>query len=151
VVAIKIFLAIIKAQFNAHVKIFRSDNGSEFFNSQCSDLFKNLGIIHQSSCVHTPQQNGIVEKKHRHILNVARAIRFESNMPIQYWGKCVVAAVYLLNRLPSSAINGKTPYEMLHSKPPSLSHLRIIGCLCYTTRLVKRDKFTPRADACVLM
>lgn len=142
---------MIKTQFDAHVKIIRSDNGTEFFNSQCSVLFKDLGIIHQSSCVHTPQQNGIVERKHRHILNVARANRFESKIPIKYWGKCVVAAVYLLNRLPCVAVDGKTPYEVLHSKPPSLIHLRIIGCLCYASSIPKGDKFTERAKPAVLM
>lgn len=72
-------------------------------------------------------------------------------MPIKYWGKCVLAAVYLLNRLPSSDINGKTPYELLYSKSPSLSHLRVIGCLCYASSVPKGDKFSERAKSAVLM
>ena len=60
IVAIKIFLSMIKTQFNSHVKVVRSDNGTEFLNSQCGDLFNHLGILHQSSCPHTPQQNGVV-------------------------------------------------------------------------------------------
>lgn len=150
-VAVKHFLIMIKTQFNAHVKVVRSDNGTEFFNSQCMSMFQDLGIIHQSSCVHTPQQNGVVERKNRHILNVAKAIRFESHMPLKYWGKCVVAAVYLLNRSPSSALNVKIPYEVLYSKPPSLSHLRVIGCLCYASTVPKGDKFAERAKPAILM
>lgn len=78
---------------------------------------------------------------------MARAIRFESGIG----GKCVTAAVYLLNRLLSSAIKGKTPYDILYSKT-SLSHLRIIGCLCYASSIIpKGDKFAERAKSAVLM
>ena len=66
------FLAYIKNQFNAALKCFRSDNGTEFL--ALSSLFMSKGIIHQKSCVYTPQQNGVVERKHQHILNVARAL-----------------------------------------------------------------------------
>jgi len=144
-VAIKVFLSMIKTQFGAHIKVVRSDNGTEFFNSQYIQLFHDLGILHQSSCPHTPQQNGVVERKHRHILNIARAIRFQSQLPIRYWGYCIKAALYLMNRLPSSTIANKSPYELLHSKIPTLSHLKVIGCLCYTSVLPKGDKFAERA------
>ncbi|XP_070013777.1 uncharacterized protein [Nicotiana sylvestris] len=60
------------------VRILRSDNGTEFFNSECNNLFQLYGMIHQSSYVHTPQQNGVVERKHRHILEVAREIRLQA-------------------------------------------------------------------------
>lgn len=93
-----------KNQFGTMVKILRSDDGIEFFNSQCNELLQNVGIAHQSSCIHTPQQNGIVERKHRHILDVARVLRFQSHMPVKYWGICTTAAVYLINRIPSLAI-----------------------------------------------
>ena len=76
IVVLKDFLLEVKNQFGTTVKTLRSDNGREFFNSQCSDLLSSLGIIHQSSCPYTPQQNGVVERKHRHILEVARALKF---------------------------------------------------------------------------
>ncbi|XP_069148012.1 uncharacterized protein [Solanum lycopersicum] len=59
------------------VKVLRSDNGGEFFNTQCKELFDHHGIVHQSSCLHTPQQNGVLERKHRHILETDRAIPFQ--------------------------------------------------------------------------
>lgn len=58
---------MITTQFGIHVKVVRSDNGTNFFSSQCIQLFNDLGILHQSSCSHIPQQNGVVERKHRHI------------------------------------------------------------------------------------
>lgn len=71
---ISIYLAYIKNHFNSTPKTIRSDNGIEFFNSTCAQLFHKLGILHKKSMVDTPQQNGVVEKKHRHLLETARSL-----------------------------------------------------------------------------
>lgn len=98
-------------------------------------LLKSLGIVHQSSCVYTPQQNGVVERRHRYILDTARAIKFQASVPLRFWGDCVATAVYLINRLPSQTLHGKVPVE-IHSKSSSdLSHLKVFGCLGYVTSL----------------
>ena len=112
---------MIQNQFGVQVKILRSDNVAEFINSKCKELFQSLGVIHQSSYPYTLQQNGVVERRHRQILNVARAIGFQSQMPIRIWGLNVTAAIYLINRLPSVSIGGKSPYEMLLCKVLSLT------------------------------
>lgn len=62
-VVIKQFIVYVKTQFGRFVKVIRSDNGTEFVNSVCKELFNNFGIIHQKSCAYTPQQNGVVERK----------------------------------------------------------------------------------------
>lgn len=103
------------------------------------------GILHETSCVATPQQDGHVERKHRHILNMARALRFEANLPIRFWGECVLAATHLINRTPTIANNGVTPYEILYGKPPTYDYLKIFGCLCYVKNPSKQlDKFAPK-------
>lgn len=100
----------------------------------------------------TPQQNGKVERKHRHILNVARALRFQENLPISFWGECILATTHIINRTPTLANKGSTPYEMLFNKTPSYDHLRCFGCLCYVRNVSKdKDKFDPRAEQCVFM
>ena len=76
VVMLKDFVSLVRNQFDVGIKCIRTDNGTEFFNNQMDDLFKDNGIIHQSSCVYTPQHNGVVERKHRFILDMARALRF---------------------------------------------------------------------------
>lgn len=74
---------MIKTQFGSLVKTVKSYNSIKIFNTQCKDLFQRLGIICQSS-VYTPQQNGIVERENKYILNVSRAIRFQSHMYIEF-------------------------------------------------------------------
>ncbi|KAJ0764103.1 putative RNA-directed DNA polymerase [Helianthus annuus] len=138
-------------QFEKKIKIIRSDNGTEFVNNQMNLFCKSKGILHQTSCAYTPQQNGVVERKHRHLLNTARALMFQSNLPLKYWSDCVLTAVYLINRLPSSVLNGRSPYEVVFGFKPSLDHLRNFGCLCFSTILSESDKFAYHADKCVLI
>ncbi|KAL0438874.1 UNVERIFIED_CONTAM: Retrovirus-related Pol polyprotein from transposon RE1 [Sesamum latifolium] len=146
------FLASIHTQFNTRVKIVRSDNGSEFVNTSCRTLFDSLGILHQRSCPHTPQQNGVIERKHKHLLNVARSLLHQASLPKQFWGYCILAAAYLINRLPTPVLHWKSPYETLYHKPPSLDHLRTFGCLCYATNVTPhKDKFDPRASKCIFV
>nr|GMD19088.1 Retrovirus-related Pol polyprotein from transposon TNT 1-94 [Ipomoea batatas] len=98
----KSFHAYALTQFEVRIKAFRSDNGHEF---KLNEFFSENGIIHQKSCVNTPQQNAIVERKHQHILNVARSLRFQAHLPLECWGHCVMHAVYIINRLPSPVIS----------------------------------------------
>ncbi|KAI3730698.1 hypothetical protein L1987_61872 [Smallanthus sonchifolius] len=149
--SIEIFCTMIKTQFDRHVKVFRSDNGTEFVNNQMSDFVKKNGIIHQTSCAHTPQQNDIVERKHRHLLNVARTLLFQSGVPLGFWSDCVLTAAYLINRTPSSILNGKSPYELMFNFQPSLNHLRVFGCLCFSTILNNTNKFAFHAEKCVFI
>ena len=114
-------------------------------------LFREHGIMHQSSCVHSPQQNGVVERKHRSILDMARALRFQACIPIRFWGMCVSAAVYILNRLPTKLHKAKSSYEVLYGQVPSLDHVRVLGSLCYATDPKRLDKFAPRAIPAVHM
>lgn len=91
-------------------------------------LYTKWGIIHHRTYIHT-QQNGIAERKHRHILEVARAIRFQGHTPIRFWGHCIIIAAYIINRLTTPVLLGKSPYEAFHKCQPSLHHMRVLGCL----------------------
>ncbi|CAA7019035.1 unnamed protein product [Microthlaspi erraticum] len=144
------FFSMVERQFNRKVQTFRSDNGTEF--TSLTNYFLQHGILHKTSCVGTPQQNGRAERKHRHILNVARALRFQSNLPIEFWGECILTAGYLMNRTPSAVLQGKTPFEMLYQKVPDYTHLRVFGSLCYShNQAHKGDKFASRSRKCVFI
>ncbi|KAL4363042.1 hypothetical protein GQ457_04G026360 [Hibiscus cannabinus] len=137
------FISMVKRQFDFDLKIFRSDNAQEL---KFTDLFARMGIIHQFSCVETPQQISVVERKHQHLLAVARALFFQSRVPIRFWGDCVLTATYIINRLPNPVLHNKSPYEVLYAQVPSYSNLRTFGCLCFVSTLkVNRNKFTERA------
>lgn len=114
--------------------------------------FRDKGILHQTSCVATPQQNGRVERKHRHILNVSRALLFQGSLPTKFWGEAVMTATHLINRTPSAVLQGRTPYELLYGEKPCYDRLRVFGSLCYThLRLRDKDKFGPRSRHCIFV
>ncbi|KAG7598819.1 F-box associated interaction domain [Arabidopsis suecica] len=144
------YISLIERQFDKKLKTLRSDNGSEFLS--LGDFFREKGIIHETSCVGTPQQNGRVERKHRHILNVARALRFQANLPVEFWGFCALTAGYLINRTPSMILKGKTPFELLYQRTPPMNHLRVFGCLCYVhNQKHGGDKFASRSNKSVFL
>lgn len=104
IIVLRNFLKLIQTQFNRNVKIIRTDNGTEFVNAECSILFQDYGILYQRTYVYTSQQNGIAERKHIHILEIARAMRFQGSIPLMFWGHCLLAVVYVMNRLPSRVL-----------------------------------------------
>jgi len=113
-------------------------------------IFNKFGILHQRTCVETPQRNSVVERKHQHILNITRNLMIQFGLPKAYWSYVVSYVVYIINRLPSTVINYKTPYELLYKTPPTYLNLRIFGSLCFASTLENnRTKLEPRARKCV--
>jgi len=147
---IKQFFAMVHRQHNKQIKILRSDNGTEFRGLK--SYFQESGILHQTSIRYTPQQNGRVERKHRHILKVARALRFQANLPLKFLGECILTVVYLINRTPSMLLDGKTPYDVLFDAKPAYTQIRTFGYLCYALNENRgRDKFDSRSRKCIFV
>lgn len=133
---------MVETQFGTKIKTIRSDNGKEF---DMRDFFLKRGIIHHKTCVKTPQQNAIAERKHQHILNVARVLKFLSGISLKYWNHCVLTAVYLINRTPSPLPNDRSPFEILFKTKPNYTRHKVFGCLAFATTLANgKHKFDPR-------
>ncbi|CAL2271706.1 unnamed protein product [Prunus armeniaca] len=90
-----------KTQFNDQIQILRSDNGGEFVNHDFQTYFQQHGIIHETTCPQTPQQNGVAKRKNRHLLEIARALLIGAHVPRHHWDDAIVTAVHLINRMPS--------------------------------------------------
>ena len=143
------FIASIETQYNRKVKVIRSDNGPEFL---MHSFYVLKGIIHQTTCVETPEQNGITERKHQHLLNVTRALLFQANLPPSFWCYALTHATYLVNCIPTPFLHGISPYEKLHGHSVDISDLRVFGCLCYVNTLkANRKKLDPRAHPCIFI
>lgn len=80
------------------MKVFRSDNGTQYIKRNFSDFGKSKEILHQTTCRNTPEQNGVSERKNRHMLEVTRSRLFQSSVSKIYWSDAILTAVYLINR-----------------------------------------------------
>lgn len=142
---LKDFLQIVERQYNVKVKIIRSDNTLELGKGiEQAKFYQNQEILHQTSCVDTPQQNEVVERKYRYLLEIARALLFQSKLFKSYWGECMLIATHLINRFPSSVLKEMSPYQILFGKSPNYTVLRSFDCLCYASTLKNTSKFDPR-------
>ncbi|CAA0809346.1 Uncharacterized mitochondrial protein AtMg00710, partial [Striga hermonthica] len=143
---------MVEVQFGVKVKQIRTDNGGEFVNKEMEMLLKDNGIVHQRTCPYTPQQNSVVERKHRSILEVARSLAFQCKLQRNLWPYSLLAAVQIINTLPSEKLKWKSPYELLHGSEPAYGMFNVFGCLCYASRLgPNRKKFDERAMPCVFL
>jgi hypothetical protein len=132
-------------EFGLRIKKIRSDNGTEFKNSQIEGFLEEEGIKHEFSFPYTPQQNGVVERKNRTLLDMARTMLDEYKTPDQFWVEAINTACYAINRLYLHRILKKTSYELLTGKKPNVSYFRFFGSKCFI--LVKRgrkSKFAPK-------
>ncbi|KAK8924049.1 hypothetical protein KSP39_PZI019433 [Platanthera zijinensis] len=143
---------MVSTQFSASIKILRSDNGREYINSSFDHYLTTHGIIHQTSCAHSPSQNGVAERKNRHLLDVTRCLLLTMHLPKFYWGDAVLTAAYLINRLPSPVLGNQTPLTTLGVSLTSSLPPRIFGSTCFVhIPSPGRSKLDPRALKCVFI
>ena len=146
------FRALIKTQHSAVIKCFRCDLGGEYTSNDFAQLLASDGTIHQSSCTDTPQQNGVAERKHRHIVETARSLLLSAQVPSVFWGEAVLTAVYVINRIPTALNSGVSPFQKLYGHQPNYSALRVFGCTCFVLRPhVERNKLGPKSAICVFL
>ncbi|GJY31970.1 retrovirus-related pol polyprotein from transposon TNT 1-94 [Tanacetum coccineum] len=141
------FLKQIQVGLNKTVRFIRTDNGTEFVNQVMSEYYEGVGIFHQTSIPRTPQQNGIVERRNRTLVEAARTMMIFSKAPMFLWAEAVATACYTQNRSLIHTRHNKTPYELVHDKKPDLTFFRVFGALCYPTNDSENlGKFQAKAD-----
>ncbi|GJQ94138.1 ribonuclease H-like domain-containing protein [Tanacetum coccineum] len=136
-----LFRNYVRTQFKCEIKSFQCDHGGEFDNHAFHKLFNDNGIQFRFSCPRTSQQNGKSERMIRTINNLIRTLLFQAHLPPNYWTEALNMAVYLLNILPSRAINNEIPFTRLFGAQPDYSVLRVFGCLLFP-HIVKSQTWT---------
>jgi transposase InsO family protein len=142
---LKRFLRRAQNEFELKVKKIRSDNGSEFKNLQVEEFLEEEGIKHEFSTPYTPQQNGVVERKNRTLIDMVRTMLGEFKTPERFWSEAVNTAYHAINQLYLHRLLKKTSYELLTGNKPNVSYFRVFGSKCYI--LVKKgrhSKFAPK-------
>ncbi|GJX72044.1 retrovirus-related pol polyprotein from transposon TNT 1-94 [Tanacetum coccineum] len=125
------FLKQIKAGLNKTVKYTCTDNGTKFFNQVLTEYYESVGIFHQKSVPRTPQQNNIVERRNRTLVEAARTMLIFSRALMFLWAEAVATACYTQNQFLIHTRHNKTQYELVHEKKPDLTFLPVFGALCY--------------------
>ncbi|GKE11398.1 integrase, catalytic region, zinc finger, CCHC-type containing protein [Tanacetum coccineum] len=125
---------MIQVRLKETVRRIRTDNGTEFVNQTLREYYEKVGISHEISVARSLQQNGVVERQNCMLIEVARTMLIYAKSPLFLWAEAVATACYTQNRSMIRRRHGKTPYELLHNKPPDLSYLHVFGALYYPTK-----------------
>jgi hypothetical protein len=134
-------------EFELKNKKVRSDNGSEFKNIGVEEFLGEEGIKHEFSDPYTPQQNGVVERKNRTLIEAARTMLDEYKTPDNFWTEAVNTACHAINRLYLHKIYKKTAYELLTGNKSKVDYFRVFGCKCFIiNKKVKSSKFAPKVN-----
>nr|GEV47587.1 integrase, catalytic region, zinc finger, CCHC-type, peptidase aspartic, catalytic [Tanacetum cinerariifolium] len=137
----------IQVHLNSRVRNVRTDNGTEFVNQTLREFYENVGISHQTSVARTPQQNGVVKRRNRTLVEAARTMLIFFKASLFLWSEGINTACYTQNRSMIRLRYNKTPYELMQNKKPDLSFLYFFGSLCYPTNDHEDlGKFDAKAD-----
>ncbi|KAD6454826.1 hypothetical protein E3N88_09532 [Mikania micrantha] len=143
---------VLKAErlFSTKLKTVQSDWGGEF--RSLTSFFNSVGISHRLSCPHTSEHNGIVERRHRHVVETGLTLMSQACVPQRFWHYAFETAVYLINRMPSRTNLTLSPFEHLFKRPADLSFLRVFGCQCFPfLRPYNPHKMDFRSTPCIFL
>ena len=138
------FQAIVKFKYLAEkgmkIGCLRTDQGGEFTSSIFLKFCSEHDIKRQLLAPYSPQQNGVVERRNRVVVNMVRSMLKDKNLPHELWGEAVNTSLHVLNRAPTRSLDGATPYEVWTGVKPNLEHFRVFGSLCHVKVLGEKLK-----------
>ena len=146
--AFKKYAKQIQNEKSLKIVSIRSDHGGEFQNASFEEFCEEHGISHNFSAPRTPQQNGVVERKNRFLVELARTMLSDANLPKYFWADAVSTTCYVGNRVIIRPILKKTPYELFKGRKPNIAHFHIFGCKCFVLNNDKDNlgKFDEKSD-----
>jgi hypothetical protein len=134
-------------EFEQKLKKVRSDNGSEFKNTNVEEFCDEKGIKHEFPTTYTPEQNGVVERKNLTLIEMARSMLDEYKVSDSFWAEAINTTCHASNRLYCHRFFNKTPYELRNGRKPNISYFRVFGCKGYILRKGSRlSKFQSKCD-----
>jgi hypothetical protein len=141
------FQTMAERLLNSKIISVQFDWGGEYRNLH--SYFQTHGITYRISCLHTHQQQGCVEIKHRHLIDTTLALLAESHLPKKLWDEACLTSCYLINRLPTPLLQNKSLFEKLFNQIPDYKFLKVFGCACF--RPYNSHKFSPRSKECLFL
>ncbi|GKA16256.1 retrovirus-related pol polyprotein from transposon TNT 1-94 [Tanacetum coccineum] len=141
------FVNQVQRNLKAQILTIQTDNGTEFKNDKLQSFYAKLGIVHKTSIARTPQQNGVVERRNRTLIEAARTMLIFSKALEFLWAEAIVIACFTQNSSIVHTRHNKTPYELIRGRKRNIQYFHVFGSLCYPTN--DRDdlgKMKPKAD-----
>ncbi|KAE8235057.1 hypothetical protein A4X13_0g9628, partial [Tilletia indica] len=142
------FVKVAERAFGNKVQVIRTDGGGEYVNKHMSSWTASQGILHHITTPHTPELNGVAERKNRTLKEMTAAMLHSSNMAVQWWGHAILFAAVLLMKL-TMLNDGRTVWELVHKRKPSLGKAQAFGSPCWVhvpaADRTKSDLTTPKA------
>ena len=123
------FLALVEKQLNFKIKSLQSNNDGEF--KEFSSYLAAHNIEHKFSYPYTPEQNGRVKQKLRHVIETSLAFLAKAFLPLSFWLYAFHTTIFLINHLPTKVLKYQSPFQTLFGKIPNYHYLKTFGCLCY--------------------
>nr|GEU51084.1 hypothetical protein [Tanacetum cinerariifolium] len=146
------FLRLVQRGLHAKVRTVRTDKGTKFLNKTLHAYFASEGILYQTSVARTPEHNGVVERRNRTLVEVARTMLNAAKVPLYFWAKAIATTCFTQNRSLIIPRHEKTPYHIINDQKPSVKFFYIFGSLCYIVKDVENlDKMKEKGDACIFV
>ncbi|GKB03525.1 retrovirus-related pol polyprotein from transposon TNT 1-94 [Tanacetum coccineum] len=146
------FLTLVQRGLHAQVTTVRTDKGTEFLNKSLHAYFAKEGIRHETSTARTPEQNGVVERRNRTLVEAARTMLSAAKVPLFFWAEAIATTCFTQNRSLVIPRHEKTPYHIINARKPSVKFFHIFGSLCYIVRDGENlDKMKEKGDACIFV
>jgi len=146
----KTFKTLVENQTGHKICALQTDNVREYLS--LTPFLHQHGIHHRLICPYTHEQNGSVERKHRHIVDMGLTLLVIVSLPLRFWAEAFIAFAHIISVLHTEVLNGNNPYHLLFQRQPNYNKFKLFGCACYPSlRPYNKRKFAFRSSCCLIL